>query len=141
MNEEIIIINDEPFYRILNGTSYDYAPIPKEFKPYFEKLQQKNQQLKKENTSLRTRIKTIKRIRKKQTKKKNKYKLQIIEIQNSNQQLKQKYLNAIADYESEKSKNQRAINKIDNMFNNGDEYTIIDDLIELDKILKGENNE
>lgn len=46
MNKEIIIINDEPFYRIPNGTSYDYAPIPKEFKPYFEKLQQENQQLK-----------------------------------------------------------------------------------------------
>ena len=46
MSEEIIIINDEPFYRIQNGTSYDYAPIPKAFKPYFEKLQQENQQLK-----------------------------------------------------------------------------------------------
>ena len=45
MNEEIIIINDEPFYKILNGTSYDYAPIPKEFKPYFDKLQQENKQL------------------------------------------------------------------------------------------------
>ena len=48
MSEEIIIINGEPFYRILNGTSYDYAPIPKEFKPYFERLQQENQQLKEE---------------------------------------------------------------------------------------------
>lgn len=48
INEEIIIINDEPFYRILNGTSYDYAPIPKEFKPYFERLQKENQKLKKE---------------------------------------------------------------------------------------------
>ena len=45
-DEEIIIINDEPFYKILNGTSYDYAPIPKEFKPYFERIQQKNTQLK-----------------------------------------------------------------------------------------------
>ena len=44
--EEIIIINDKPFYRILNGTSYDYAPIPKEFKPYFERLQQENKQQK-----------------------------------------------------------------------------------------------
>ena len=44
--EEIIIINDKPFYRILNGTSYNYASIPKEFKPYFERLQQENQQLK-----------------------------------------------------------------------------------------------
>lgn len=35
----------------------------------------------------------------------------------------------------------KALTKIDNMFNNGDEYTIIDDLIELDKILKGDNNE
>ena len=46
MNKEIIIINDEPFYRIQNGTSYDYAPIPKQFKPYFERLQQENKQLK-----------------------------------------------------------------------------------------------
>lgn len=35
----------------------------------------------------------------------------------------------------------KALIKIDNMFNNGDEYTIIDDLIELDKILKGDSNE
>lgn len=35
----------------------------------------------------------------------------------------------------------KALIKIDNMFNNGDEYTIIDDLIELDKILKGGSNE
>lgn len=46
MSEEIIIVNDEPFYRIPNGTSYDYAPIPKEFKPYFERVQQENSQLK-----------------------------------------------------------------------------------------------
>ena len=46
MNKEIIIINDEPFYRIKNGTSYDYAPIPKQFKPYFERLQQENQKCK-----------------------------------------------------------------------------------------------
>lgn len=43
--EETIIINDELFYRIPNGTSYDYAPIPKEFKPYFERLQQQNKEL------------------------------------------------------------------------------------------------
>lgn len=52
MSKEIIIINDEPFYRIQNGTSYDYAPIPKQFKPYFERLQQKNQQLKLTNQAL-----------------------------------------------------------------------------------------
>ena len=46
MSEEKIIINGEPFYIILNGTSYDYAPIPKEFKPYFERILQENQQLK-----------------------------------------------------------------------------------------------
>ena len=45
MNEEVVIINNEAFYRIPNGTSYDYAPIPKGFKPYFERLQQENQQL------------------------------------------------------------------------------------------------
>ena len=42
MKEEIIIINGEPFYRIPNGTSCDYAPIPKQFKPYFEKLEEEN---------------------------------------------------------------------------------------------------
>ena len=50
--EEVIIINDELFYRILNGTSYDYAPIPKEFKPYFERLEQENQHLKENNKSI-----------------------------------------------------------------------------------------
>lgn len=58
MNEEIIIINDEPFYRIPNGTSYDYAPIPKEFKPYFERLQQEKQQLKDNWKKLKTMIQT-----------------------------------------------------------------------------------
>ena len=38
--DEMIIINDEPFYRIPNGTSWNYAPIPKDFKPYFDRLQQ-----------------------------------------------------------------------------------------------------
>ena len=83
MSEEIIIINDEPFYRIQNGTSYDYAPIPKAFKPYFERLQQENQQLKEENKSLRDRIKNIKRTRKKQTQKKRKYKELLTNMQNS----------------------------------------------------------
>lgn len=46
MSEEVILINDIPHYKIPNGTSYRYAPIPKEFKPYFEGLQQENQQLK-----------------------------------------------------------------------------------------------
>ena len=45
MKEEIIIINGEPFYRIPNGTSCDYAPIPKQFKPYFEKLEEENKTL------------------------------------------------------------------------------------------------
>ena len=45
MKEEIIIINGEPFYRIPNGTSCDYAPIPKQFKPYFEKLEEENKSL------------------------------------------------------------------------------------------------
>ena len=45
MKEEIIIINNEPFYKIPNGTSCNYAPIPKEFKPYFEKLEEENKSL------------------------------------------------------------------------------------------------
>ena len=46
MIEEIILVNDIPYYKIPNGTSYVYEPIPNEFKPYFERLQQENQQLK-----------------------------------------------------------------------------------------------
>lgn len=34
----------------------------------------------------------------------------------------------------------KALNKIDNMFDRGDANTIIDDLLELDKILKGSDN-
>ena len=40
--DEIIIINGEVFYRIPNGTSYYHAPLPKQFKPYFERLEQEN---------------------------------------------------------------------------------------------------
>ena len=43
--EEIIIINGEVFYRIPNGTNYYHAPLPKQFKPYFERLQQENKEL------------------------------------------------------------------------------------------------
>ena len=32
----------------------------------------------------------------------------------------------------------KALNKINNMFDNGNENTVIDDLLELEKILKGE---
>lgn len=46
---EIIIINDEYYYKILNGTSYVYKTIPKEFKPYFDKLQQENQKIQRSN--------------------------------------------------------------------------------------------
>ena len=45
-NDEITIINDEYYYKIPNGTSYVYETIPKEFKPYFDRLQQENKQLK-----------------------------------------------------------------------------------------------
>lgn len=91
MNEEIKGVN---LFEV-NGIEYsDNIPdnfeivVTKEQYCEYLQLKEENQQLKKENTSLRTRIKTIKRIRKKQTQKKNKYKLQIIEIQNLNQQLK-----------------------------------------------------
>lgn len=125
MSEEIIIINDEPFYKILNGTSYDYAPIPKEFKPYFEKLQQENKQLK-ENYKLIDKS--------------------MSELIEENQQLKQKYENAVADYESEKSKNQRAINDIDLVIElikqqpTEDDSWILGRLNGFKIILKGENN-
>ena len=52
-NDEITIINDEYYYKIPNGTSYVYETIPKEFKPYFDKLQQENKQLKEENERYR----------------------------------------------------------------------------------------
>ena len=44
--EEVIFINNIPYYRIQNGTSYEYRCIPKEFKIYFDRLQQENNQLK-----------------------------------------------------------------------------------------------
>lgn len=47
-----------------------------------------------------------------------------IKLQQENQQLKDRI--------------NKATNKIDDMFNRGDEFTIIDDLIELDKLLKGD---
>ena len=50
---------------------------------YIEKLQQKNKELQKENQSLRTRIKTIKRRRKHQTQKLNKYKLVVTDLRNA----------------------------------------------------------
>lgn len=42
MGLEIVLINGEPFYKVANGTTYCYASIPKNFKPYFEKLQEEN---------------------------------------------------------------------------------------------------
>ena len=44
--QEVILINNIPYYLIRNGTTYDYAPIPKEFKIYFDRLQQENNHLK-----------------------------------------------------------------------------------------------
>ena len=43
--QEVILINNIPYYLIRNGTTYDYAPIPKEFKIYFDRLQQENKEL------------------------------------------------------------------------------------------------
>lgn len=54
MSEEIIIINDEPYYKIQNGTKYEYKPIAKEFKPYFERLQQENKLLKESLLAIKT---------------------------------------------------------------------------------------
>lgn len=45
MSDEILIINDEIYFGILNGTNYKYKPIPKEFKPHFAKLLRNNQKL------------------------------------------------------------------------------------------------
>ena len=72
---------------------------------------------------------------------------EVLRLQQENQQLKQKYLNEVADYESEKSKNQRAIEVIENSYyskntTNIDDIAISSDkLIQVRKILKGENNE
>ena len=54
-------------------------------------------------------------------------KLSIIKLQQENQQLKERI--------------NKALNKIDNMFNKGNDNTIIDDLLELNKILKGSDND
>lgn len=47
----------------------------------------------------------------------------VLELQEENKQLEERI--------------NKALNKIDNMFDRGDTNTIIDDLLELDKILKG----
>lgn len=41
------------------------------------------------------------------------------------------------DYNELNQRTEKALNKINNMFDRGDANTIIDDLLELDKILKG----
>ena len=41
------------------------------------------------------------------------------------------------DYNELNQRIEKALNKINNMFDRGDANTIIDDLLELDKILKG----
>lgn len=43
----------------------------------------------------------------------------------------------LKENEQLKERINKALNKIDNMFDRGDTNTIIDDLLELDKILKG----
>lgn len=52
--------------------------------------------------------------------------LYIKDLQQENQQLQERI--------------NKALNKIDNMFDRGDTNTIIDDLLELDKILKGSDS-
>lgn len=44
------------------------------------------------------------------------------------------------DYNELNHRIEKASNKINNMFDRGDTNTIIDDLLELDKILKGSDN-
>lgn len=44
------------------------------------------------------------------------------------------------DYNELNQRTEKALNKINNMFDRGDANTIIDDLLELDKILKGSDN-
>ena len=66
----------------------------------------------------------------------------IKDLQQENKQLKEKYENAVADYESEKSKNHNTIEYIKNnsAFINDDEYEVFNKK-ELLEILKGDNNE
>lgn len=44
------------------------------------------------------------------------------------------------DYNELNQRTKKALNKINNMFDRGDANTIIDDLLELDKIIKGSDN-
>lgn len=67
------------------------------------------------------------------------------ELLEENKQLKEKYLNAVSDYEQEKSKNNKAIEilnsmkHVENFFKMGGcEKTNVDNLLE---VLKGEQNE
>lgn len=51
------------------------------------------------------------------------------------------YINSLKQENQQlKEKINKALNKINNMFDRGDGNTIIDDLLELDKILKGSDS-
>ena len=70
-----IELNQEDVQNIINCYEKDIE--------YIKQLEQQNKELQKENQSLRTRIKTIKRRRKHQTQKLNKYKLVVTDLRNA----------------------------------------------------------
>lgn len=85
-------------------------------------LHNKIDKLSNENQSLRTRIKTIKRLRKKQTQKKNKYKSIVIEFQKA--------------LEKKNNKIDKAIKYMDNTFNISSVKDMFDIMNRLEEILK-----
>lgn len=44
--KDVMFIDNEKYYRVLNGTTYVYKTLPDEYKPYFESLYKENEQLK-----------------------------------------------------------------------------------------------
>ena len=44
--KDVMFIDNEKYYRVLNGTTYVYKTLPDEYKPYFESLYKENRQLK-----------------------------------------------------------------------------------------------
>lgn len=44
--KEVMFIDNEIYYKVLNGTKYGYKSLPDEIKPYFESLYKEVKQLK-----------------------------------------------------------------------------------------------
>ena len=120
-----IELNQEDVQNIINCYEKDIE--------YIKQLEQQNKELQKENQSLRTRIKTIKRRRKHQTQKLNKYKLVVTDLRNALEKKNNKIDKAI-DY----IKKYQQIYDIDGSIEKQiDEFNVLASPKKLLEILKG----